>query len=522
MTLQSRKKHRITARRSARATRTSLALLLALSSAVSNSSVLAGDALRRVPQTAASASVPAATVAVARPAATGDLRPVPKFSGTSLRDPQRTAQRPAPTQQLQWRPSSQVAPPAAPAVATAAASGTSAAVRQAQFELPQPTAPQLSQPAQPTQPQATPEMGLQLPPALEAPPTSDRALPDFFADPFGERNASPPSIPDPAETDAPSSPMVLPPAETPPLQNGLRQPAEREQASPSDQPALPIPQAESAEPQGLQPAPGPGIEDVRRPRQLEDFELPGRDRGRRAPVAPEEDTTLIRPVAFSCDDFRQSIADAKIQQLSLDISPPFRPDVIEMDEFRRLKSRFEERQESRDWQSVDGRKLGRGRMRDLAYEKVIIETDFGTLEELPVNRLSEADLAYVSSQWGLPQECLIDQPQYQPRQWTASQITWKASNLMHKPLYFEEVNLERYGHTAGPFLQPVVSSAHFFANIAVLPYKMGVHSPNECQYALGYYRPGNCAPWITPPVPLSLRGALYQAAAMTGTGLLVP
>ena len=101
-------------------------------------------------------------------------------------------------------------------------------------------------------------------------------------------------------------------------------------------------------------------------------------------------------------------------------------------------------------------------------------------------------------------------------------MTWKASNLCHKPLYFEEVNLERYGHTAGPILQPIVSSAHFFANIAVLPYKKGIHPPNECQYALGYYRPGNCAPWIVPPVPLSLRGAARQAAVMTAGFWLIP
>ncbi len=54
-------------------------------------------------------------------------------------------------------------------------------------------------------------------------------------------------------------------------------------------------------------------------------------------------------------------------------------------------------------------------------------------------------------------------------------MTWKASNLCHSPLYFEDVNLERYGHTHGPLLEPLVQSAHFFANIAVLPYKMGVH-----------------------------------------------
>jgi hypothetical protein len=101
-------------------------------------------------------------------------------------------------------------------------------------------------------------------------------------------------------------------------------------------------------------------------------------------------------------------------------------------------------------------------------------------------------------------------------------MTWKSSELMHKPLYFEEVALERYGHTAGPILQPVLSTGHFFANIAVLPYKMGIHPMSECQYALGYYRPGNCAPWQIPAVPLSGRGALMQAGVVTGVAGLLP
>ena len=46
--------------------------------------------------------------------------------------------------------------------------------------------------------------------------------------------------------------------------------------------------------------------------------------------------------------------------------------------------------------------------------------------------------------------------------------------------------------------------------------------PNECQYTLGYYRPGNCAPWIVPPVPISARGALTQGAVMTGAFWLIP
>jgi hypothetical protein len=99
---------------------------------------------------------------------------------------------------------------------------------------------------------------------------------------------------------------------------------------------------------------------------------------------------------------------------------------------------------------------------------------------------------------------------------------WKASALCHKPLYFEQESLERYGHTTGPVSEPFVAGAHFFVNIAALPYWMGINPPNECQYALGHYRPGSCAPWMIDPIPLSARGALYEAGAVTGAILLFP
>ncbi len=242
----------------------------------------------------------------------------------------------------------------------------------------------------------------------------------------------------------------------------------------------------------------------------------------RQPFGQKDDETASGSVGLSCEDFRQRIARQSIKDVSLDISPPFRPDIIAEDEYAKLKAKFDEKQETRQWRSIDGVPLASGRLVDLAYEKAIIQTEYGATEELSINRLSEADLVYIAENWGLPTECLIEQVAYQPRAWTRTLMTWKASNLCHKPLYFEEVNLERYGHTAGPFLQPVVSSAHFFVNIAVMPYKMGIHPPSECQYALGYYRPGNCAPWIVPPVPISLRGGLTQAAAMTGAFWLVP
>ncbi|WP_246151857.1 hypothetical protein [Rubripirellula reticaptiva] len=235
-----------------------------------------------------------------------------------------------------------------------------------------------------------------------------------------------------------------------------------------------------------------------------------------------EKNEMSQPTGITCSDFRDRIAFQTIDKISLDISPPYRPDEMEQSRYDKLKAEFDEKQSIRQWRNIDGTPLASGRLRELAYEKAIIETDFGTKEELQINRLSEADLAYISENWGLPKECLIDQVAYTPRNWTSSTMTWKASNLCHTPLYFEDVNLERYGHTRGPVLEPIVQTAHFFGSIAVLPYKMGVHAPNECTYSLGYYRPGNCAPWITPPVPLSLRGALYQTAAVTGAFWLVP
>jgi hypothetical protein len=101
-------------------------------------------------------------------------------------------------------------------------------------------------------------------------------------------------------------------------------------------------------------------------------------------------------------------------------------------------------------------------------------------------------------------------------------VAWTASGLCHKPLYFEETGLERYGHSTGPYLEPLFSSAHFFLTLPILPYKMGLKTPNECVYTLGHYRPGSCAPYLVPPVPLSVRAGLFQAGAVVGAAYLLP
>ena len=110
-----------------------------------------------------------------------------------------------------------------------------------------------------------------------------------------------------------------------------------------------------------------------------------------------------------------------------------------------------------------------------------------------------------------------------PRDWQSTLFAWKASALCHKPLYFEDIELERYGQTCSPLFQPIISATKFYLALPILPYMMGLEPPCECIYPLGYYRPGSCdSVFIIPPVPISLRGALLEAGVWVAGVALVP
>jgi hypothetical protein len=99
---------------------------------------------------------------------------------------------------------------------------------------------------------------------------------------------------------------------------------------------------------------------------------------------------------------------------------------------------------------------------------------------------------------------------------------WCASNLYHNPLYFEDVQLERYGHVkCNEFVQPFVSVGKFGAQLVGLPYQMALDNPHDCRYALGYYRPGECAPRLHYRVPLNARAAIVSAPIYTGAVFLL-
>lgn len=227
--------------------------------------------------------------------------------------------------------------------------------------------------------------------------------------------------------------------------------------------------------------------------------------------------------SIDCDSIRVSAASADIKTIRIDSSPAF------VEVFKNRSGVSQNSKESvvanamtRSWLSNDGQLVAEGKFADLKLGSVIIEKADGTRAAFLLHKLSDADQVYVSEQWGLPVTCSIDDGSFPSRDFVESTVTWKASGACHKPLYFEDVQLERYGHELGPVVQPVISTARFFGDVVVLPYKMGINPMNECQYSLGYYRPGSCAPWSVGPVPISLKGALMQAKVVTGAALVLP
>ncbi len=121
----------------------------------------------------------------------------------------------------------------------------------------------------------------------------------------------------------------------------------------------------------------------------------------------------------------------------------------------------------------------------------------------------------------LPPEMAIDVT-CAGRGWPYCMYRWEASGLCRESLYFEEVNLERYGYSRFPIAQPAVSAGRFFATAATLPYQMAAQPSREINYTLGYYRPGSCAPYQIHRPPLKPTAATVEAGVIAGLIFAIP
>lgn len=93
---------------------------------------------------------------------------------------------------------------------------------------------------------------------------------------------------------------------------------------------------------------------------------------------------------------------------------------------------------------------------------------------------------------------------------------------VHQPLYFEDTNLERYGTSARPRLQPLGSAAHFFGSAASLPYQMALQRPEQPYQYSHPFEAGRFGYRERTRPPCNRRAALVQASVIVGLVFFLP
>ena len=120
---------------------------------------------------------------------------------------------------------------------------------------------------------------------------------------------------------------------------------------------------------------------------------------------------------------------------------------------------------------------------------------------------------------GLPRDCPLGNGVFPGRSFAPITYTWTASALCHKPLYFEDVQLERYGHMAGPWLQPFASAANFFSDVPDFALQDGPGIAERVHLHARLLSAGQLWPYLFDPLPISVRGLFFESGA--GVGLRV-
>lgn len=81
-----------------------------------------------------------------------------------------------------------------------------------------------------------------------------------------------------------------------------------------------------------------------------------------------------------------------------------------------------------------------------------------------------------------------------PIQWSTSGYAWQSPAFCYSPLYFEQINFERYGQGRSSPFAGASSAARFVGHTLILPISM-MHTPPWCkECTLGHHRPGDCTP----------------------------
>jgi len=107
-------------------------------------------------------------------------------------------------------------------------------------------------------------------------------------------------------------------------------------------------------------------------------------------------------------------------------------------------------------------------------------------------------------------------PNYEPMV-----ATLEPGYVVHRRLYFEDKNSERYGWDLGMF-QPALSATIFYKDVLFWPHKLASNPMAQFDTSAGLCPPGSPVPYYLYPPELTLGGSLLGTAAVLGTIFLLP
>jgi len=118
-----------------------------------------------------------------------------------------------------------------------------------------------------------------------------------------------------------------------------------------------------------------------------------------------------------------------------------------------------------------------------------------------------------------PPKPILTKEDFKGRNFARKVCEVEPTYVMHRRLFFEEPNSERYGWDLG-FVQPMVSLGAFYKDVLMFPYHQATNirvrydaSPGKCQ-------PGDPVPSLLYPPGLSATGALWQAGTIVGLSVI--
>jgi hypothetical protein len=120
-----------------------------------------------------------------------------------------------------------------------------------------------------------------------------------------------------------------------------------------------------------------------------------------------------------------------------------------------------------------------------------------------------------------PDEPVVSRDAFPGRHWPPQTEVVEPNYVCHGRLLFEDKNSERFGWDFG-ILQPVISTAKFYADVVTLPYHIAT-APCRCyDCSAGLCLPGDPVPYLIYPPEISVTGSLAEAGSILGILAIFP